>query len=69
MMFLSRMKLKAGLLKDDSKLMLLAFMITIPIAYYYDQCWLNAFEFGAQIGWPAFFLVVHYMATFRRIDR
>lgn len=35
--------------KDYSKLMLLAFVLAIPFAYYFTQQWLNGFEFRTSL--------------------
>ena len=44
------------LTKDYSKLMLLAFLISIPFGYYFMQQWLNDFEFRTDLSAVVFLI-------------
>jgi len=46
----STIELLTMLTKDFSKLVLIAFIISIPIAWYFSNLWLNDFAYKAQIG-------------------
>ena len=48
--------------KDYSKLMIIAFVLAIPFAYYYMQQWLNDFEFRMDLGFGVF--IAGGIATF-----
>ena len=43
--------------KDFSKLILLAFVIACPLAWYVINGWLNNFAFHVEINWVVFILV------------
>jgi putative ABC transport system permease protein len=44
------------LTKDFSVLVLIAFIISIPVAYYFGSMWLNNFAYKTEIGIPIFVL-------------
>ena len=46
----STLRLVALLSKDFSKLILVAFVLAIPVAYYFGNSWLNNFAYRVDIG-------------------
>jgi len=42
------------LTKDFSKLILIAFVISIPISYFFGNLWLNNFAYRTEIGFVVF---------------
>jgi putative ABC transport system permease protein len=50
----STIQLLAMLTKDFSKLVLIAFIISIPIAWYFGNLWLNDFAYKAKIGFGVY---------------
>ena len=47
----STLNLLVLLSKDFSKLILTAFILAIPIAYYFGKLWLDDFAYRVDIGW------------------
>jgi putative ABC transport system permease protein len=52
----STIQLLAMLTKDFSKLVLIAFIISIPIAWYFGNLWLNDFAYKTEIGFGVYFI-------------
>ncbi len=52
----STIELLALLTKDFSKLVLIAFVISIPVSYYFGNLWLNDFAYKTEIGIDVFII-------------
>ena len=52
----STMRLVILLSKDFSKLILVAFVLAIPVAYYFGKLWLENFAYRVDIGWSIYLI-------------